>query len=72
MQNIVSNDPLVSAIFEAVASIPGEPFEKMRAIRRAGMIANAYIGENCTPHARETVKRTFTSGDTIFPSPSGQ
>jgi len=58
MPNLISNDPLVSAIFETVANHPAvardpknERIEKLRAITRAAKIAEAYLNENVTPEA---------------------
>jgi uncharacterized Ntn-hydrolase superfamily protein len=40
--NLIDNDPLVSAIFAAVTQGEGKPIEKLRAVIRAGKIAEAY------------------------------
>jgi len=58
--NLISNDPLVSAIFDAVAGISSEPNEKLKAISRAGQIAEAYLGSNTTSLSRDIVARTFS------------
>jgi hypothetical protein len=57
--DLISNDPLVSAIFNAVDGVPSQATEKLRAISRAGKIAEAYLAPNLTDMARETVLATF-------------
>lgn len=42
MNNLISNDPLVTAIFEAVVKAEAESEEKLKAVIRAGKIAEAY------------------------------
>ena len=41
--NLIDNDPLVSAIFEAVANEEGTPQQKIQAVLRAGNVAQAYL-----------------------------
>jgi hypothetical protein len=41
--NLISNDPIVAAVFESVVSVEGLPEEKLKAIIRAGKIAEAFI-----------------------------
>jgi len=64
--NLISNDPLVSVIFNAIAREQSEPYEKLRAIYRAGMIAEAYLGQNISPAARQVVSVTFN--EAVFQS----
>ena len=40
--NLISNDPLVAAIFAAVNAVPAEPLDRLLAVLRAGRIAEAY------------------------------
>jgi hypothetical protein len=53
--NLISNDPLVAAIFSALAKIPSDPFDKLRAITRAGKIAEAYLPPNHTKDSGQSV-----------------
>ena len=41
--NLIENDPLVKAVFESVKNYAAEPTEKLRAVVRAGKIAEAYL-----------------------------
>jgi len=58
VKNLIDNDPLVSAIFEAIAKQDGEPTEKTRAIVRAGKIIDAYL---CGGVAADVVAKTLGS-----------
>jgi hypothetical protein len=66
--NLISNDPLVAAIFEAVSAVPAKPHERMFAVRRAGHIADAYIGNNTTEESRRVFDSTFADSDQSSPS----
>ena len=70
--NIITNDPLVSAIFSAVAKVPSEPFEKLRAISRAGKIAEAYLPPFNNDDSRQVVLSTFPNQPSRSASPSEQ
>jgi hypothetical protein len=50
--NLISNDPMVSAIFDSLDKMEGTPNQKLRAVFRAGSIAALYIGVNCDEAAR--------------------
>ncbi len=41
--NLISHDPIVSVIFDAVARINANHLEKLQGIIRAGKIAEAYL-----------------------------
>jgi hypothetical protein len=60
--SLLANDPLVSAIFSAVADVPSEPFEKLRAISRAGKIAETYLPPFNNNDSRRVVLATFPEG----------
>jgi hypothetical protein len=70
--NLIANDPLVEAIFSAVAEIPSDPFEKLWAISRAGKIAEAYLPPHNTKDSRQSVLATYgtQSRDSASPSES--
>jgi hypothetical protein len=40
--NLISNDPMVSAIFETVGKLNGTPHQKVKALVRAASIASIY------------------------------
>jgi uncharacterized Ntn-hydrolase superfamily protein len=58
--NLIDNDPLVAAIFAAVTHRGGKPIEKLRAVIRAGKIAEAYT---CGGMASDAFMATFGEGD---------
>lgn len=68
--NLIDNDPMVAAVFAAVANIPSEPYEKMRAVARAGKIAEAYFGPNLTQETRRVMSSTFEAEVANPASPS--
>jgi hypothetical protein len=69
-ENLISNDPLVSAIFEAVNSVPAEPLERIMAVQRAGHIAAAYIGQNLSPESRRVWTTSLRGSALAQASPS--
>jgi len=68
--NLISNDPLVSAIFNAVNAVSAEPLERILAVRRAGHIAEAYIGQNSSPESRSVWATSLKGSAPAQPSPS--
>lgn len=68
--NLITHDPLVSAIFEAVNAVPAEPFERIMAVQRAGQIAEAYIGQNSSPESRRVWTISLKDSARAQPSPS--
>lgn len=65
--NLISNDPLVSAVFDAVVRTTAAPFEKLHAISRAGRIAEAYLGQNITSATREIIAQTLEGSSGLSP-----
>jgi len=66
-RNLIENDPLVAAIFDAVNAVPGEPLERIMAVQRAGQIAAAYLAPNVSVESRRVLTATFCGSG---PSPS--
>ena len=64
-KSLIDNDPLVSAVFEAVKQQDAEPGEKLKAVIRAGKIAEAF---SCGGTAFESVVTTFSK---LAPSEAG-
>jgi hypothetical protein len=62
MKNLIENDPLVTAIFEAVAAVPSGG-NKLAAVIRAGKIAQAYAdrlpADLRVLEAEQAVAKTF-------------
>jgi len=56
-QTLIGNDPLVSAVFAAVSEYEGDPLEKLKAVVRAGKIAEAFMCGSTT--AFKAVELTF-------------
>lgn len=58
--NLISNDSLVQAIFDAVAAKEATPLEKLKAVIRAGKIAEAY---QCGGTAFNVAEETLAGND---------
>ncbi len=60
--NLIDNDPLVSSIFAAAYNVEGniDATERLRAVVRAGQIADAYLGVQPW-----TAQRSRTAGDVV-------
>jgi hypothetical protein len=56
--NLIENDPLVKAIFASIQECEGEPIEKLRAVIRAGKVAEAFT---CGGTALNAVEETFST-----------
>ena len=54
--NLIQNDVLVSAIFEAVSIAEAQPEEKIKAVIRAGKIAETYLSGGA---ALDVINTTF-------------
>jgi hypothetical protein len=57
MGNLLDNDPLVSKIMEAISNVDGEAEEKLKALIRAGKIAEVYSPGDSSNW--EAFKKTF-------------
>ena len=68
--NLITNDRLVSAIFEAVNAVTAEPFERIAAVRRAGHIAEAYIDQNSSAESRRIWTTSLKGSAPVQTAPS--
>lgn len=58
--NLISNDPLVAAVFHAVNSIEAEPIDRLMAVQRAGNIAGAYLHPHASAETRRVAESAFS------------